>query len=52
MYYYTVEDGKENCLIRANDKNEAIGVCNRCDKAQEVFEFNENDELVCCVYKK
>lgn len=50
--YYTVEDGKENCLDKKYSKDEAIQSCKEHGDAKEVFEFNDNDELIGCVYKK
>lgn len=50
--YYTVEDGKENCIEISGDKNTAITLCKDNVLAKEVFEFDDNHELVGCIYRK
>lgn len=49
--YFTVEDGKENCIERCDNKEDAIRECSNNSNAKEVFEF-VNDELKGCVYIK
>ncbi len=50
--YYTIEDGKENCIEKIFDKNKAIQYAKENQNAKEVFEFNEHDELIGCIWSK
>lgn len=50
-YYYTVEDGKENCIEKFNDFGNAYDFFLKSDIAQELFVFNrKTDELIGCLY--
>lgn len=52
-YYYTVEDGKENCIDKFNDYETAYDFFLKHDIAQELFLFNrKTDELIGCLYSK
>ena len=50
--YYTIEDGHENCIEMTHNKKRAIHFCKKTKKAKEVFYFNDNDELIGCIYSK
>lgn len=52
-YYYTVEDGKENCIERFNNYESAYDFFCKNDMAQELFVFTKKtDELIGCLYSK
>ena len=52
-YYYTGEDGKENCIERFNNYESAYDFFCKNDMAQELFVFTKKtDELIGCLYSK
>ena len=50
--YFSVEDGKENCLDRFYKYDEAFNYYLEDAKAREIFIFGKDDELIGCVISK
>lgn len=52
-YYFTVEDGKENCIEKFNSFENAYSFFLKNNIAQELFVFyRKTDELIGCLYSK
>lgn len=50
--YFTVEDGKENCIRRFKTRLCAFVFFIKREDAKEIFKFNKKDELIGCIRRR